>query len=128
MSDHILNLLIVERTKLDAAIQALQDGSALPEFDYDAPNVPDWVKPAPTKKRRGLSAEGRQRIIDATKARWAARRAAVAESVAPERKTSRVRIAETVAEDAEFKSKMSIAMAKSWKKRRKAGKKRNQTA
>ena len=170
-TSHIVSLLIEERSKIQAAIDALK---TMPEPEPH--NVPDWVLPkaSPAPKKKGMSAAARKRIGEATRARWAAKRASVAESVAPQRKTNSVRIAEAVApkkrtmseegrqriiaatkarwaairagkaeasapkkksaraivaeaiapkEDAEFKSKMSIAMAKSWKKRKAAAKK-----
>jgi hypothetical protein len=118
-TEHIVRLLIEERARLQAAIDVLK---GVPEA-----RLPDWVSPkappAPATKR-GMSAAVRKRIGEATRAKWAARRAAVAESVAPKRKTNRVRIAEAIAakEDVEFNSKMSIAMAKSWAKRKRGGK------
>jgi hypothetical protein len=121
-SSHIVALLIEERSRLQAAIDALH---GTPE-----PGLPEWVgTPAPAaKKKRRVSAAARKRISDATKARWAKVRAARAEAAAPvaEKKTKAAIIAEVIEpkEDAEFKSKMSIAMAKSWKKRKKAAKKR----
>jgi hypothetical protein len=49
--------------------------------------MPDWVKSkAPAKKKRKMSAEGRQRIIDATKARWARIHAGKAAAAAPKGK------------------------------------------
>ena len=112
-TQHIVSLLIEERARLQAAIDALK---GTPES-----GVPDWVSPALTPKK-GMSAAARKRIGEATRARWAARRAEVAESVSPIRETSRVRIAEAIApkEDADFKSRMSIAMAESWAKRKRA--------
>jgi hypothetical protein len=76
-----------------------------------------------------MSAEGRQRIIDATKARWAKIRTAKAEATAPKKKApskkSAIMAAVTPsADEAEFKSKMSIAMKATWKKRKKAAKKK----
>ncbi|MGA3201649.1 MAG: hypothetical protein ABSF12_04035 [Bryobacteraceae bacterium] len=128
MSDHILNLLLVERTKLDAAIRALQGSRAPAEFDYDSPNVPDWVKPAinkaaPARKKRTMSAAARKRIGEATRARWAAKRATKAEAVAP--KVSK-KLGEALApkpDEIAFKKRMSEVMKKAWKKRKAAEKK-----
>jgi hypothetical protein len=119
-TSHIVSLLIEERSRLESAIDALRGG---PES-----GIPDWVSPkaspAPAA-RKPMSAAARKRIGEATRARWAARRAAVAESVAPKRKTNSVRIAEAIAtkEDAEFKARMSAAMRKAWANRKKAKKK-----
>jgi hypothetical protein len=140
MSSHIVSLLVAERDRIDAAIQALRgDSVSAPvkrpgrppatnaaEFDYDAPNVPDWVKPkAPARKKSGMSAAGRKAISDATKARWAKLRAEKAKAAAPKilKKRSAILAAIAPPEDAEFKKKMSAAMKASWAKRKKAAKK-----
>jgi hypothetical protein len=141
MSSYIVSLLIAERDSLNAAIQALQgDSASAPvkrpgrpparktvDFDYDAPNVPDWVKPkAPAKKKRRMSAAGRKAISEATKARWAKFQAAKNTSPAPRasKKNAILAAVTPTAEDVEFKSKMSIAMKKAWAKRKKAAKKK----
>ncbi len=93
-TEHILSLLISERDKLNRAIEALGEpvkrrgrpAKALPAstFDYNTPNVPDWVKPsaakAPVKKKRTLSAAGRRAIVAASKKRWALIKAGKAKS------------------------------------------------
>jgi hypothetical protein len=136
MSSYIVSLLVAERDRLDAAIQALQGGPAsapvkrpgrppatkAADFDYDAPNVPDWVKPkAPVRKKGGMSAAGRKAISDATKARWARLRTEKAKAAAPgvSKKKSAILAAIAPPEDAEFKKKMSIAMKAAWAKRKK---------
>lgn len=80
-TEQIVSLLVAERNRLDAAIQALQ-GSVKrrgrppknPTFDYNAANVPDWVKPAaakaPAHQKRTMSAAGRKAIADAARKRW----------------------------------------------------------
>jgi hypothetical protein len=95
-------------------------------FDYDAPNVPDWVKPkAPARKTGGMSAAGRKAISDATKARWAKLRAEKAKAATPGiSKKSAILAVIAPPEDAEFKKKMSEAMKASWAKRKKAAKKK----
>lgn len=148
MTEHIVSLLILERSRLQAAIDALGgEQSNVPEWvvGKSAERTPaqkshsermkeNWAKrkaaavavtPLAPKKRT-MSAEGRQRIIDATKARWAKINAAKAKAVTPKKKTKSAIIAEAVAPaaDTEFKSKMSIAMAKSWAKRKKEAKKK----
>jgi hypothetical protein len=132
-TEHIVSLLIAERAKLEAAIAALQGSASHHEpFDYDAPNVPEWVKPAAKKtatppapaKRKGMSAAGKRAIREGVRKRWAAINAAKAEAAAP--KVSNKKLAAAIApppEETDFKTKMSIAMAKSWAKRRKAAKK-----
>lgn len=95
-TEKIVSLLIAERTKLDAAIQALQ---GVPEKSvYDDPTMPDGVRPtakktpstatqaaaspSPKPAKRKLSAAGRKAIIEGTKRRWAAIRASKEAAVA----------------------------------------------
>lgn len=90
-TDEIVTMLVTERDRLTRAIEALQGptkrrgrppGKKPPvsTFNYNAPNVPDWVKPAaakaPAKKKRKMSAAARKAIGDATRKRWAALRKA----------------------------------------------------
>jgi hypothetical protein len=139
MSSYIVNLLIEERDRLQEAISALQGAAptkrrgrppAKKTADvYNDPTMPDWVKPAskkaPAPKKRKMSAAGRRAIREGVRKRWAAVKAAKAEAVAPKisKKKSAILAAMAPPEDAEFKSKMSIAMAKSWAKRKRAAKK-----
>ncbi len=94
-TEHILALLIEERHKLQAAIEALQGptkrrgrppartAKAAPA-DYDDPTMPDWVKPksalaktAPKKKRRWkFSAAQREAASERMRLRWAAKKKA----------------------------------------------------
>ncbi len=63
-------------TQAIAAIEALGTGSA-------TPGTTTAAKPAPQPgKRRRMSAAGRKRISEATKARWAAKRKAFAKPAA----------------------------------------------
>jgi hypothetical protein len=73
-TDHIIALLIIERDKLNEAIEALQ-GTSTSSLELDS------GPPAPVKRK--LSAEGRRAIIAATKKRWAAVKAAKAAAAAP---------------------------------------------
>jgi histone H1/5 len=87
-TEHIVGLLIEERDRLEAAISALQGPSSASAGIYEDPTMPDWVKPkakfAPAPKtKRKLSAAGRKRIVEATKARWARVNAAKAAAAAP---------------------------------------------
>jgi hypothetical protein len=93
-TEHILALLIEERDKLQAAIDALQGPTKrrgrLPgktakaaAADYDDPTMPDWVKPksalakaAPKKKRRKFSAAQREAASERMRLRWAAKKKA----------------------------------------------------
>ena len=154
-TSHIVDLLVAERSRLQAAIDALKGA---PEH-----GLPDWVQgkkapqqaaqrtslsrseqmkenwrkrkaqaanavvtPGQPKKKHKLSAEVRKRMAEGQRKRWEKLNAAKTEAASP-RKTNSVKIAEAIAptkEDAEFKSKMSIAMAKSWAKRKKAAKRK----
>jgi hypothetical protein len=87
MSEHIVQLLIQERDRLNRAIEALGGSKAKrrgrPKKQWhEAANVPDWVKPAaakaPAKKKRKMSAAARKAIGDAARKRWAAIRKAKA--------------------------------------------------
>jgi hypothetical protein len=92
-TEQIVQLLIAQRDRLQRAIDALQGPvkrrgrppkNPAPAFDYNAPNVPDWVKPASARmavpKKRQLSAAGRKAIGDAARKRWAAIKAGKAPS------------------------------------------------
>jgi hypothetical protein len=130
-TSHIVSLLIEERDRIEAAIAALRDSaSGLATGKTAEGAIPDWVKgtsnisAAPTiatPKRKAISAEARRRMAAGQKRRYAEIRAAKTETVAP--KVSK-KLADVIApaEDAEFKAKMSIAMAKSWAKRKAAAK------
>jgi hypothetical protein len=133
-TSHIIALLIEERSKIEAAIEALRrdTASGLPSGKTaEDESMPDWVKSMPKSStpmpaapmRKKISAAARRRMAEGQRKRYAAIRAAKAETAAP--KVSK-KLADIVAppEDAEFKSKMSIAMAKSWAKRRAAATKK----
>ena len=94
-TEHIIALLISERDKLQAAIEALQGPTkrrgrppartvkATPA-DYTDPTMPDWVKPnsaqaktTPKKKRRWkFSAAQREAASERMRLRWAAKKKA----------------------------------------------------
>jgi|SRR5436309_1874766 len=83
-TDQIVLMLIAERDRLSSAIEVLQgptkrrgrppkNAAPAPDFDHNAPNVPDWVKPASAKApapKRTMSAAGRKAIADAARKRW----------------------------------------------------------
>lgn len=94
-TSQIVALLQAERDRLNRAIELLQGPTKRrgrppvnkTAFDYNAPDVPEWVKPASAKgtapkakatapKKRTMSAAGRKAIGDAARKRWAAIRAA----------------------------------------------------
>jgi hypothetical protein len=137
-TDHILALLISERDKLTAAIEALQGPTTtektpgpgrkavLPSVEQDS-KPPQTVGPTAPAKRK-MSAAGRRAIIAATKKRWAAIKAAkaAAEAPAPVAATPEAASAKTPAPvkkraltEAGRKA-LSIAMKKRWAAKKKA--------
>jgi hypothetical protein len=114
-NDHILALLVEERDKLTAAIEALQGPSTTPvKAASKASLMPAAlaIVPAAPAKRK-LSAAGRRAIIAATKKRWAAIRAAKAIAAAP------APVEAAPAKDAAFRKKMSERMKAAWAVRKK---------
>jgi len=81
-TEQIVALLIAERNRLDAAIQALQ-GSAKrrgrPPGTKVSAGPPAAAKPT-VRRKRTLSAAGRKAIADAARKRWAAIKAGKAPS------------------------------------------------
>jgi hypothetical protein len=166
MTEHILGLLVAERSRLQAAIDALGgEESNMPEWvlGKNAPQttastpaqksrseqmkenwrkrkaaqaaaVAESVAPRKTNsvksaeaiapKKRTMSAASRKKMAEGQKKRWADIREMGNEAGHGKKKSAKAAIAEAIAppEDAEFKSKMSIAMAKSWAKRKAAAK------
>jgi hypothetical protein len=88
MSEHIIQLLIAERDRLDRVIAIL--GSPKPVDVYDDPTMPEWVKTkakvASASKKRGFSAATRRRMAEGQKRRWAAINAAKVVPVAPKKR------------------------------------------
>jgi hypothetical protein len=79
-SEHIVALLVAERSRLDAAIQALQGPMkrhGRPPGNKASP-PPVSAPPARAARKRTMSAAGRKAIADAAKKRWAAVKAAKA--------------------------------------------------
>jgi len=79
-TEQIVALLVAERNRLEAAIQALQHG--VKRRGRPPANKASVAIAAPTggKRKRKLSAAGRKAIADAAKRRWAAIRAGKAAS------------------------------------------------
>ena len=75
-TDHIIQLLRAEKSRIDAALLALEGGSAKrrgrPRKNAD--NVPDWAKTTPKKKGRKYTAAQRHEASKRMKARWVAAR------------------------------------------------------
>ena len=138
-TEHIVSLLIQERDRLEAAISALQGGSSASPEPVIAPvlvHAPEPVmpnaEPAPApKKKRKLSAAGRRRIVEATKARWARINAAKAAAAAPVAATPKaaptkapVAAKKRVSRgDAAYRKMMSERMKAAWAKRKRSAKK-----
>jgi hypothetical protein len=80
--EQIVALLVAERNRFDAAIQALQGrekhGGLPPGKKAAAPSV---AAASPVARKRGLSAAGRKAIADAARKRWAAIKAAKASAL-----------------------------------------------
>ena len=141
-TDHILALLLSERDKITAAIEALQGPTKRkgrppgpgrkavpPPVERDS-KPPETVGPTAPAKRK-MSAAGRLAIIAATKKRWAAIKAAKAAAAAPApvaatpkaapaKGPSAAKHKASPAKRAAFREKMSETMKKAWAARKKA--------
>jgi hypothetical protein len=76
-TDHIITLLIAERDKLNAAIEALQDGGGI--SSDGTPKKPATMASEPTSaapEKRHVSAAAKRKMAAAQKKRWAAIKAA----------------------------------------------------
>jgi len=129
-TDHILALLLAERDKIIEAIAVLEGTkgakpgpdrkTAGPSVERDSKQATASATKSPAKRQ--LSAAGRKAIVDATKKRWAALRAAKASSPAvpaagtakPESTTKKASPA-----NAAFRKKMSERMKTAWVARKK---------
>jgi hypothetical protein len=139
--EHIVGLLIEERDRLEAAISALQGRSSASPEPAIAPVQPGAeAAPAPKKKRK-MSAAGRRRIAEATKARWAklnAEKAAAAASVPAKPKAAPTKAPVAVKKKAApakaavkkgnlteaGRKALSLAMKKRWAAKKKAAEKK----
>lgn len=72
-TEHILSMLIVERDKLNRAIEALQ-GSAKRRGRPPKNQSPGATAGAPSRKKRGRTAASRKAQSERMKAYWAAKR------------------------------------------------------
>ncbi len=111
--ENVISKLEKQRSVIDRAISALREITGSPAKGPD-------VAESNTKKRR-LSPEGRKRIIEATKRRWAAKRAAQAGT--PKRVAVPSRSRRGKLSDAGRK-RLALAMKKRWATAKKAGKQR----
>jgi hypothetical protein len=128
-TDHILTLLLTERDKLTAAIEALRGSAATETVSVKKIPAPAKTTAHETPVKRKLSAAGRRAIIAATKKRWAAIRAGkLATVAAPETRNPAPAKAPRVAKQAKkkssaqnaaFRKKMSERMKAAWAARKK---------
>src|SRR5580704_11948986 len=79
MSEHIIQLLKVERSRLQAAIDALK-GTPEPKPNKEPEFVETRPKVAAPPKKKGFSAATRRRMAEGQRRRFAAIRAAKAET------------------------------------------------
>ena len=112
--ENVISRLEKQRSAIDRAILALRE--------IAGPSTPNARETSQSKSRkRRLSAEGRKRIIEATKRRWAAKKAAGAET-APKRASAQSR-SRRGALSAEGRKRLALVMKKRWADAKKAGKK-----
>src|SRR5271154_2612306 len=78
-TEQIVALLVAERNRLDAAIQALQ-GPVKRRGRPPAKKASTPATPAPLKRKRTMTAVGRKAIANAARKRWAAIKAGKAPS------------------------------------------------
>ena len=110
--ENVISQLEEQRSAIDRAIAALREVNASPSSGTQA-------HPSKTKKRR-LSPEGRRRIIEATKKRWAAKRLAEAGTATKRGAgSSRPRRSRLTTEG---RKRLALAMKKRWAAAKKAGK------
>ena len=109
--ENVISKLEKQRSVIDRAISALREITGSPATGPD-------VAEGKTKKRH-LSPGGRRRIIEATKRRWAAKRAAQAGT--PRRVAVPSRSRRGKLSDAGRK-RLALAMKKRWATAKKAGK------
>ena|ERR1700733_10592730 len=89
-TEQIVSLLIAERDKLTKAIEALSGPTKrigrppknpVAVADYSDPTMPEWVKPAPAKRKtRKFSYYQRKKQAERMKAYWAAKKKAEAKA------------------------------------------------
>ncbi len=110
--ESIISKLEKQRSAIDRAISALREITASPATEPGAHGITQ-------RKKRHLSPEGRRRIIEATKRRWAAKRKA--QAGAPKRPAVASRSRRGKLSD-EGRKRLALAMKKRWAAAKKAGK------
>jgi hypothetical protein len=113
--ENVISQLEKQRSAIDRAISALREATGL---SPSARTVAPSVDGRPRKRR--LSPEGRRRIIEATKRRWAAKR--TTQAGAPKRAAVASRSRRGKLSD-EGRRRLALAMKKRWAAAKKAGKK-----
>jgi hypothetical protein len=114
--ENAISQLEKQRSAIDRALSALREvtGSASARTDGN-------VIPQGKRKKRHLSPEGRRRIIEAIKRRWAAQRkgqAGASKKAAASSRPRRGKLSE------EGRKRLALAMRKRWAAAKKAGKQR----
>ena len=113
--DNAISRLETQRSAIDRALLALREISG--------PNTPNThpVNQSKSRKRR-LSPEGRRRIIEATKRRWAAKRSGgtgtAPKSAAAPSRSRRGKLSD------DGRKRLALAMKRRWAAAKKAGKQR----
>ena len=111
--ENVISQLEKQRSAIDRAISALREITGSPTTG------PDVAESKTTK--RHLSPEGRKRIIEATKRRWAAKRTAQAGTLKRVAVPSRSRSGKL---SDGGRKRLALAMKKRWATAKKAGKQR----
>jgi hypothetical protein len=112
--ENVISKLEKQRSAIDRAISALREVTGSLATEPDAHGKPQ-------RKKRHLSPEGRSRIIEATKKRWAAKRKAQAGAPKGAAVSSRSRRGKL---SDEGRKRLALAMKKRWAAAKKAGKQR----
>ena len=111
--DNVISRLEKQRSAIDRALLELREISG--------PDTSDAQRVSQSKSRkRRLSPEGRRRIIEGTKRRWAAKRAAGV-GTAPKRAAAPSRRGKL---SEEGRKRLALAMKKRWAAAKKTGKQR----
>jgi len=105
--ENVISQLETQRSAIDRALEALREVAGKGHVA---------ITPGSNgqRRKRHLSPEGRRRIIEATKRRWAAKRAGTASRAAGPRRG---------AMSAAGRKRLALAMKKRWAAAKKAGKK-----
>lgn len=112
--ENIIRQLEGQRTSIDRALEALREIAGL-----EAPVTVKRRGRPPGKKKGGMSAEGRARIGEATRERWAAKKAAEAKAA---KKTSKLPAQKKVKRSmsAEARARIAESARKMWAKKKAA--------